>query len=82
MSRDLRAILRTFIVEEFLQGEDPDQLTPETELISSGVLDSLALIRLTAFLEQQFRMKIAACDVSRLDTLASMERLVLERRQV
>jgi acyl carrier protein len=76
---DLRSILRSFVVDEFLQGEDPQVLTPETELISSGVLDSLALIKLTAFLERTFRVKLAASEVTQLETLASMERLVRER---
>ena len=49
---DKNAIMSTakeFILKEFLEGEDPDELTEDVELISSGILDSLATLKLVTF---------------------------------
>jgi acyl carrier protein len=34
------------------------EITPETDLIDQGVLDSLEILRLVAFLEERFRITI------------------------
>ena len=46
--------VKEFILTEFLPGEDPEALTPTTPLISSGILDSLATLRLVSFIEERF----------------------------
>ncbi|TIL47901.1 MAG: acyl carrier protein [Mesorhizobium sp.] len=43
---------RDFILKEFLPGEMPENLTDSTELITGGILDSLATLKLVAYLEK------------------------------
>ena len=52
------AIIERFIVEELLVGDSRAQITSDTSLISSGVIDSLSLIRLINFIEEHFRVTI------------------------
>jgi acyl carrier protein len=75
-------IVKEYILQTFLQGEDPQNLAPDTELIRSGVLDSLATLDLVAFLEQRFDIELAAHDVdaSNLGTLDDIDRLVQSKR--
>lgn len=55
MSTDnIKATVKEFILREFLPGESPDNLTDTMELITAGILDSLATLRLVAFLEETF----------------------------
>ena len=70
--------VKTFVLKEFLDGEDPAALTDNTELITSGVLDSVATLKLVSFLEQSFNISIAAheADAEHLNTLASIGNLV------
>jgi acyl carrier protein len=70
--------VKDYILTTFLQGEDPSNLTPSTELIRSGILDSLATLDLVAFLESKFGIELAAHDVdaSNLGTLQDIDRLV------
>jgi len=70
--------VKAYILEEFLPGEDPLQLTPSTELISTGILDSLATLRLVAFLEKEFSIAMGAheADSENLATIARIVRLV------
>ena len=74
----IQATVKNFIMSEFLQGEDPDELTENLELISSGILDSLATLKLVDFLEAQFNITIEPheADQENLDTLATIVRLV------
>ncbi len=46
--------IETLIVGELLEGSGRNKLDPEESLISSGILDSLSLLRLVAKLEEDF----------------------------
>ena len=49
-----KATIKEYILREFLPGESPDSIDDTTALITSGVLDSIATVKLVAFLEDQF----------------------------
>jgi len=68
-------------MREFLPGEDASQLTITTPLLTTGVLDSIATLKLVGFLEQEFSIPIAAheTDAEYLDTIDSIARLVLSK---
>jgi acyl carrier protein len=70
--------VRQFILDRFLQGEDPSRLTMTTPLISGGIVDSLGTLELVSFLEQQLGVEFEAHEVDRqnLDTLASIDAFV------
>ena len=72
------ATVRAHIIDRFLPGEDPSRLRPDTPLITSGILDSLATLELVSFLEEHYGIEFEAKDVdgSRLGTLADIARLV------
>ena len=75
-------VIRTFILREFLPGEDPEALTLTTPLITTGVLDSIATIKLVAFLEERFQVSIGAheADVEHLNTIDAMAGLIAEKK--
>jgi acyl carrier protein len=75
--------LRRFILSEFLPGEDPAALTDDVRLISDGVVDSLGSLKLVAFIEERFGVRIAAheVDADHLDRLDDIARLIEERRR-
>ena len=74
--------VKAYILEEFLPGENPDELTETTPLITGGILDSLATIKLIAFLEEQFKVTIQPheADAEHMDTLSSIAKLVQSKR--
>jgi acyl carrier protein len=74
----VRQVITEFILKEFLAGEDPSELTTTTPLVTTGVLDSIATLKLVAFLEQEFSISIEAheTDAEHLDTVESITRLV------
>jgi acyl carrier protein len=74
----VRNAVREFVLQNFLQGEDPRNLTDDTELKESGILDSLSTLRLVSFLEESFGIELDAADLtpSNLSTLQSIEAMV------
>ena len=78
MSDEIQSAVKNFILAEFLPGEDPDELQVDTPLITGGILDSIATLKLVAFLEEQFGVSIAAheADIDHLNTLSDIAALV------
>ena len=74
----INADVRQFIIKEFLPGESPEQLTDSTPLITGGILDSLATLKLVAFLEERFKIQVQAheADVDHLNDITSITNLV------
>jgi acyl carrier protein len=56
ISRDLHA----FILREFLPGEKPENLTESTPLITGGVLDSIGVLKLSKYLEENYQIQVEA----------------------
>ncbi len=71
-------VVKKYILTEFLPGEDPDELTDDTPLVTTGILDSLATLKLVTFLEQKFNITVEAheADIENLNTLALISKLV------
>ena len=76
--QEVKEIIRRYILEQFLPGENPAELTDSTPLITGGILDSLATIKLVVFLEERFQIQIQAHEtmVDYLDTIADIAQLV------
>ena len=53
-TQDIKTTLKTFILNEYLPGEDPAALTDTTPLMTTGILDSIAVLKVVTFLENQF----------------------------
>ena len=82
-SRDDNTIpIRDYILREFLTGEDPDELSDTTPLMTAGILDSVATLKLVTFLEKQFSITLEAheADVEYLNTVADIATLVRSKQ--
>lgn len=56
--------IRNFIINEFLPGVQPEQLAIDYDLIGSGTIDSLSLLRVLAWLESQFGIPIDDVEIA------------------
>ncbi|TWU04993.1 acyl carrier protein [Stieleria varia] len=57
-------ILIGYIKTEFLQEDSTDEIDADTDLLISGLLDSLGVMRLVSFIEKQFAISIPPQDVT------------------
>jgi acyl carrier protein len=55
---EITEAVREYILKEFLPGEDPENLLDNTPLISGGILDSLATIKLVTFIEERYGVSV------------------------
>jgi acyl carrier protein len=74
-ARAVEAAVKEYILSEFLPGEAPEALTETTPLLTTGILDSIATLKLVSFLESRFKISIAAHEVN-VDHLNSLETIV------
>jgi acyl carrier protein len=56
--------IKQFILTEFLPREKPENLHNDTPLRTSGVLDSVATLRLVTFVEEEFGIRVEAHEAS------------------
>ena len=70
--RDLKAALRTALTTRF--GVAPETLTDDSELFSSGLIDSMSVITLVSFLETELGVPIPPTDIT-LENLDSISRI-------
>lgn len=63
--------IKEYIVSEFLPGESADNVTDDLPLISSGILDSIATLKLVLFIEEQCGITLEAheADKENMDSL-------------
>jgi len=80
--QEISQSVKEYILKEFLPGEDPNELTDATPLVTGGILDSLATLKLVAFLEERFGITIKAheADVEHLNTVSDITKLVLSKK--
>jgi acyl carrier protein len=81
MEDDITKTIKDFILTEFLPGEDAANLTDEVPLISGGILDSIATLKLVMYLEERFGITFEAHEADRdhLDTIPAIRRLVASK---
>ena len=80
--KEIEQAVHDYILREFLPGEDPEELTEQTPLITGGILDSISTLKLVVFLEEQFEVTIEAHEagVEHLDSVGQIARLIAEKK--
>jgi acyl carrier protein len=75
---EIKQTVKAYILKEFLPSENPDNLTESTPLVTGGVLDSIATLKLVSFLEERYGIQVEAheADVDNLNTIADIARFV------
>ena len=83
MNDDVKVAIRDFVLSTYLQGESPEHLRDETPLITSGILDSLAVLGLVSFIEERFAIELDIYDTSieRFDRISEIAATVRAKQQ-
>jgi acyl carrier protein len=79
-------VLRTFIVDNFLFGEESEAsvLTDDDSLLELGIIDSTGILELVGFLEQHFGILVDDEELvpENLDTISRLAAFVDRKQQV
>jgi acyl carrier protein len=79
---NVKDTIRDYILREFLPGESAANLSDDTPLRTSGILDSMATLNLVAFVEQTFGIAIEAHEtgVDQFDRIEDIAALVAQKK--
>ena len=79
---EIRETVHAYILDHFLRGEDPDELTDQTPLISGGILDSIRTLKLVVFLEDTFGVIVEAHEagVDNLDSVGQIAHMIQKKK--
>jgi acyl carrier protein len=79
---NVKDTIRDYILREYLPGESPTNLTNETPLRTSGILDSMATLNLVTFVEESFGITIDAHEtgIEHFDRIADIAALVAQKK--
>lgn len=55
---EIMSIIRTYIIDNFLFGDD-HTLETSTPFLENGIIDSTGILELVSFLEEEFSIKIS-----------------------
>jgi acyl carrier protein len=77
---EIKEKVKSYILSEFLSDCEPDELEDDTPLRSGGILDSIATIKLTTYLEEAFEITMEAHEMGDFDTLEEIVSLVAEKK--
>jgi acyl carrier protein/D-alanine--poly(phosphoribitol) ligase subunit 2 len=58
MADDLKNLIIDYVKREYLEEDSEEEVTENTPLISSGIVDSFSMVSLKTFLEKKFSIKI------------------------
>lgn len=71
-------IIKQFVIEEFLPDVSASELDPDHDLLTGGVIDSLGLLKLIAWIEATFELTVddAALDPDNFRTVSAIDAFV------
>ena len=61
--QEMRSVLRTFILENYLFTDDASALNDDDSFLDNGILDSMGVLELMSFLEDDLSIPIASNEV-------------------
>ena len=75
---EIKETVKAYILKEFLPGENPEELTDSTPLITGGILDSITTLKLVRFIEERYAFALQAheVDVEHLNTISDIAKFV------
>lgn len=75
---EVQSEIRSFIVRNFLFGQEDETLTADDSFLDRGIIDSTGVLELTQFLERRFGLEIADEELTpeNLDSIGNLTRFI------
>ncbi|MER8105245.1 phosphopantetheine-binding protein [Kitasatospora sp. NPDC094016] len=76
--------IKRFLIEEFLPDVTPEQLADDHDLLSDGVIDSLGVLKLIAWVEDHFALPVDDTDLdpNNFRSVTAIDAFITQRRAV
>lgn len=71
--------VREFVTGVFLDGEERAEVTDTDELVKTGIIDSINVLRLVEFVEETYEIELEPADITRFTTIANITAVIEEK---
>ncbi len=71
----MEELIIDYIKNEFHNGRSDLEIEPEDDLLSSGLIESMSMMRLIQYIEQQFKIKVSPQDMT-IENFFTVEAMV------
>lgn len=80
-SAEVKDRIREYVLEEFAKTKGIDSITDDESLTKNGVIDSMGIFRLVAFLEETFGVRVGDEEITHdnLESVNAIEKLVMAK---
>jgi acyl carrier protein len=80
---EIKTDVRDFILDNFMMGRDPEDLTDSGSLLDLNVIDSTGVLELVGFLEETYEITIEDDELipENLDSLDKIEEFIKRKKQ-
>jgi len=72
---DLKNVILDFVKEEYIEDDEDIEISYDTKLISSGIVDSFSMVSLKRFLETKYDIRIPDAKAT-VDVFDSVNKIV------
>jgi acyl carrier protein len=78
---DIAKQFREFIIDNFMLGRAPEELTDDASLLDKGIIDSTGVLELVGFIEQTFAITVEDDELvpKNLDSVQSLAAYVTKK---
>jgi acyl carrier protein len=82
-SGQVKERIREYVLEEFAKTKGIMEITDQEVLTKNGVIDSMGIFRLVAFLEEEFNVRVGDEEITHdnLESIDAIERLVIAKQK-
>ena len=79
---EMKDTILEYVIEEYVDEDDDDEVSYDTPLISSGIVDSFSMVSLKIFLEKKYSIKLPDSEATpeAFDTINSICELVTKHQ--
>jgi len=71
--------IREFVREAFLYGEARPEVTDAAELVKTGIIDSINVLRLVDFVEETYEIELEPADITRFTSIVDITAVIEEK---
>ena len=79
----IKDVLRDFIVSNYMKGYRTGPLADDDSFLDQGIIDSVGVIELTAFVQRTYGISVGVNDImpENFDTLNNLEKYIMKKNK-
>jgi len=73
---NIESAVKSFILEAFLPGANADEISDNADLVAGHIVDSINVLRLVEFMEENFKITVEHDELRKLTSIANIAEVI------